>query len=392
MSTFRTSRRPRARWTSQTRRHCPRVELVEDRLLLSAIEVMNNNSSGSGSLAAAINTAETDGITGVQTIDFEISGSRTIDLTSALPKVTTPVFINGPSQATTGGTWPWIGLDYTGSGSSDGLVFESGASGSTVEGLKIENFTSNSGIVLLGSTDCTIGGTKTGDGNVLVENEFGVHIMYASGSGAGATSDKVEGNYIGTNGSFATNLGNTDDGVLIDHGAEGNIVGGTGAGTANTIGENTNSGVVIGIGDSTGNEPASSNIVEGNYIGTNADGTVALPNGTNGVSIVGSYGNTIGGTTADALNVISGNANDGVLIEDSSNSGTFWYAYGNVVEGNDIGGDSPQGNTANGVEIDGPADPTLAPRSLETRSVPATSSWATAPASILRTRLRAPGE
>ena len=52
-------------------------------------------------------------------------------------------------------------------------------------------------------------------------------------------------------------------------------------------------------------------MVQGNFIGTDVSGTTALGN-RDGVYIQSSNGNTIGGTTAGARNVISGNNRDGV--------------------------------------------------------------------------------
>src|SRR5258706_16466694 len=73
------------------------------------------------------------------------------------------------------------------------------------------------------------------------------------------------------------------------------------------------------------------NLVQGNYIGLNAAGTAALPNTFSGVAIFnGAQSNMIGGLTASARNVISGNANQGVVISDINTTG-------NVVSGNYIG-------------------------------------------------------
>ena len=71
------------------------------------------------------------------------------------------------------------------------------------------------------------------------------------------------------------------------------------------------------------------NTIENCYIGTDATGTMDLGNAANGVRLLSSN-NTIGGTTAAARNVISGNDVAGVLIQGGSN---------NVVEGNYIGTD-----------------------------------------------------
>src|SRR5262249_34131981 len=68
---------------------------------------------------------------------------------------------------------------------------------------------------------------------------------------------------------------------------------------------------------------------QGNYIGTNAAGTSAVANLQSGVLISGgATNNTVGGTTAAARNIISGNF-DGVQINAAGTSG-------NVVAGNYI--------------------------------------------------------
>ena len=74
-------------------------------------------------------------------------------------------------------------------------------------------------------------------------------------------------------------------------------------------------------------------MVEGDYIGTTAAGTAALPNRINGVDILsGATFNTVGGTTAGTLDLISGNAYNGVVL---GYAGTSY----NVVEGDYIGTD-----------------------------------------------------
>ena len=83
-------------------------------------------------------------------------------------------------------------------------------------------------------------------------------------------------------------------------------------------------GVLISGGDATGN------LVQGNFIGTDVTGAVDLGNGRDGVFIAGAPNNVIGGTTAQARNVISGNNISGINIGGAS---------GNVVQGNFIGTD-----------------------------------------------------
>src|SRR5207237_6784640 len=97
------------------------------------------------------------------------------------------------------------------------------------------------------------------------------------------------------------------------------------------------------------------NQVQGNYIGTDVNGTADLGNAQNGVYIASTYqvsvglptsGNVIGGTAPGAGNVISGNGLSGVLIDGAQ-------AMGNFVQGNFIGtnatGTGVLGNDLNGV-------------------------------------------
>ena len=89
-------------------------------------------------------------------------------------------------------------------------------------------------------------------------------------------------------------------------------------------------------------------LISGNFIGTNAAGTAASANSSNGILILDSSNNTVGGTFPGARNVISGNGNDGVQITGSA-------ATGNIVLGNLLGtnaaGTAALGNAFNGVRI-----------------------------------------
>ena len=146
---------------------------------------------------------------------------------------------------------------------------------------------------------------------------------------SGTTGNVVEGNYIGTDVSGTTALTALGDanGVEIDSGASGNTIGGTVAGAGNLISGNGWDGVVLLDSGTT------SNAVEGNFIGTDVTGGTAVGNQGNGVEIYsGASGNTIGGTTAGARNIISGNIGQGVAVWDTGTTG-------NMVEGNYIGTD-----------------------------------------------------
>ena len=101
----------------------------------------------------------------------------------------------------------------------------------------------------------------------------------------------------------------SDDGVFLAEGASSNWIGVNPSAVqaihaeGNVISGNGNDGVQI-YGS------AIFNVVAGNKIGTDVTGTVALGNSSSGVEVdAGCSGNTIGGTTAGAGNVISANGN-----------------------------------------------------------------------------------
>jgi CSLREA domain-containing protein len=218
----------------------------------------------------------------------------------------------------------------------------------------------NAGVgVSISSANNTVGGTTAGERNVISgNNSNGVQI-----SGSGGTGNVVKGNYIGTDATGTADLGNTFNGVNII--SANNTVGGTTAGERNVISGNNSSGVQIGS-SSTGN------IVKGNYIGINVAGTAALPNGGSGVSISGPN-NTVGGTTPGERNVISGNNSSGVSISDLGNvvkgnyigtDATGTLDLGNTTvgvlissSGNTVGGTTAgernviSGNNSSGVQI-----------------------------------------
>ena len=96
--------------------------------------------------------------------------------------------------------------------------------------------------------------------------------------------------------------------------------------------------------------------VEGNFIGTDPSGTVALGNATNGVAMFFASNNRVGGASLAARNLISGNDFDGVLIDPASDNNKVLSnligtkkdgvtALRNFGDGVDISGDS---NTVGG--------------------------------------------
>jgi hypothetical protein len=93
--------------------------------------------------------------------------------------------------------------------------------------------------------------------------------------------------------------------------------------------------------------------IQGNFVGTDASGTVARPNRFNGLNLRESGGdNTIGGTSRSQRNLISGNGANGINI----GTGNQGYA----IEGNLIGtkkdGTSALGNDNDGVNMSSATD------------------------------------
>jgi len=73
--------------------------------------------------------------------------------------------------------------------------------------------------------------------------------------------------------------------------------------------------------------------VLGNRIGTNRTGSAALGNQTQGIYISGGSRNTIGGNASGAGNLISGNLYDGVNITDARFNKLFGNKIGTDVNG-----------------------------------------------------------
>jgi len=87
------------------------------------------------------------------------------------------------------------------------------------------------------TADNVIGGTTLGSFNIIAASTYYGVFLY----GAGATNNRIEGNYIGTNTALAQGFGNWF-GVVI-YGANGNTIGGTANGTGNTITDSVNFGI-----------------------------------------------------------------------------------------------------------------------------------------------------
>ena len=144
-----------------------------------------------------------------------------------------------------------------------------------------------------------------------------------SWSGAVYAGNTITGNRIGTNpqGTSAVGYGNRSDGIFFGAGAQRNVIG-----PGNVLSGNASSGIEFLHPSVVGN------VVQGNKIGTDAAGQVAIGNGELGILVAnGASGNTIG--TAAGPNLISGNRLGGVVL----GTAAFPGARANVVQNNVIG-------------------------------------------------------
>lgn len=227
------------------------------------------------------------------------------------------------------------GIEITGSASTGNVV-----TGNYIGILADDTVKRNtdSGVAIINAPNNRIGGTTPGERNIISGNGLGSDLpqnQYRSAvliSGAGASGNVVQGNYIGTtiDGTAVIAGSSRLNGVRIDN-APNNTVGGTvgttpgGAcsGACNVI-----SGILFRGGVSITGSGATGNSVLGNFIGTNAAGTVSLDNNV-GVTITGAASNNVvGGTTASARNLIT----NGLVL--TAGAAT------NIVQGNYIGPDT----------------------------------------------------
>lgn len=282
------------------------------------------DNAGDCSLRAAIQEANAS--PGANTIEFNISGCAvTIRPTTPLPAITEAVTINGYSQP---GSLP--NTAATGSNALICIQLDGLLAGSGADGLRIN------------ATNTTVRGLS-----IFRFTDAGIEIT--------ANNNIIEGNFIGVN--FSSNAFANRIGVHVL--ANNNLIGGTTLISRNILSGNTRFGLAL-------TEPASGNTVQNNYIGLGA-GSTQVANGESGINIFRGTANTIGGTTAGARNVISGNGTQATGGLDGSGILIFGDFLGqapnNVVLGNYIG-TNPAGTAAipnahNGIFINGAINATI---------------------------------
>ncbi len=300
-----------------------------------------NQNRNIGILVTGANAQITDNLIGVETDGLTLAGNITdgirVDGTGKAAPASASILNN--VIAANGANGIWFKANFGSSAVSGNKIGEAVDAGSG-ETLAAGNLGDGVRIGDANSTIVTGHGAVTVSTNVISGNVNGVAIENSSYA-------VVTGNFIGTDGtgtlavdSRGVPFGNvTGNGVWIVGSSASNTIGGPTAADRNIISGNTD-GVRI-----TTDSGYTSNVIQNNYIGTNASGTAAIPNTVNGISVSGSSNTIVG-------NLISGNLGFGLEI-----GGGFLSGDSNIVQGNRIGtragGVSPLPNGYNGVLVDG---------------------------------------
>jgi parallel beta-helix repeat protein len=331
---------------------------------MATFTVSNLNDSGLGSLRAAIAAANSSGSPAV--IDFSINGVITI--ASDLPSISNTVTIDATTAPgyISGGA-PVVEVDCN---SHAGLVFAIGSGASELLGLAVGNATGNG--VTLNASLITLNNNyigldlagaalgNSGDGvfvsTISSNNQIGLNASNASGvvgnvisgnagngiSLHGSSGNTIVANRIGTDPTGTAAIANGGNGIWVTAASNNNVIGGTvfvdsGTGDTNNptgskgtvtpvfvvpplgnlVSGNSQTGVLIDTG-------SRNNVLNGNFIGTTADGNTALGNAADGVWINGADNNSLIGCqfVNDPFvyyNVVSGNAGNGLHVSSSDN-------------------------------------------------------------------------
>lgn len=317
-----------------------------------------------GTLTWAIYQANYGNANSFYNITFNLppSGSEiNITLTETL-YIARPMHINGTTQQGYTGQ-PRIRINCGGLPSGFNIVPAGtntpGGGGSTIEGFRITNYSSNAITISKGANANVIARNQIGftpSGNTFLRNVTTFHDCRGIGiqsnsnvirdniiSGVSngvtigdpitsptptpCTGNVFQRNFIGTDATGTRKVGNDSDGIFLGAGARQNVIG-----PGNVLSGMSSAGVEILHSTATGN------IIFGNIIGLNAAGTQRIGNGELGVLIAnGAASNTVGGPYGGAYagNVISDNTFGGVAIGDDHFPGNG--SNNNRVEGNFIG-------------------------------------------------------
>jgi hypothetical protein len=327
--------------------------------------VTTTNDGGAGSLRQAI--LDANATPGADAIHFNIgSGPQLIRPTNALPVITDTVAIDGTTQPGQSNA-PLIRIDGANAGGAPAaLQFQ--ATGCAIVQLAISGFRSGAGILING-----------GGRHIIVGNYIGPNAPGFFPNGSGIVVNDSIGNQIGLVDPIGRNviLRNSGNGIRFvgssSNVVEGNFIGTDVSGAA--YGGNNGDGILLlsgssynsigGTGPGEGNvisgnngngiylSMAPFNVIEGNYIGCDVTGSAPIRNLLCGINLFNCSETTIGGTSDGARNVISGNGIQGIEIAGAASQN-------NVIQGNYIGADATGlralPNSSSGILLNGAVD------------------------------------
>ena len=303
--------------------------------------VRNTNDAGFGSLRQAIldANAHANG-SAPDEIHFAISGSgtHTAVVQTALPEITEPVIIDGWTQPGWNGV-PRIELTGDPAATMDGLTITGG--GTTIRGLVMNGFKAairinqngnntvkgcylgtdktglqavpnDSGISGLTVSNTVIGGPAAQDRNLISGNRYaGISFGEFDARSIQSSGNVIQGNYVGTDvtGTVALPNGTAAGGTwtAISVSCNSAKIGGPEPGAGNLVSGNAGPGIAL---------TGSSAVIQANIVGTDISGSVALPNKGTGI-FMASLGGILGGTTAATRNLVSGNVGTGIQVQSS---------------------------------------------------------------------------
>ncbi|NQT62028.1 MAG: T9SS type A sorting domain-containing protein [Candidatus Marinimicrobia bacterium] len=263
-----------------------------------------DDGTGDCTLRAAIN--ESNASPGYDKIAFDIAGvgPHTFQPSTAYQAITDPVIIDATTEPDYSGS-PIIEIDGTNVSTYE-PAFQLLGGNITIQGFVINSFI-----------------------------DYGINILEGG-------SNMVQGNYIGIDITGSEARGNEMGGIGVS--TSYNIVGGISAISRNVISGNQGTGLRIYGSEAFGN------VVQGNIIGLDADGTSSLGNQWDGIDIRDASDNLIGGANPGAGNVVSGHLDMGISINRDDVDPLNNIIQGNLI-GTDITGTLAQGNGASGVML-----------------------------------------
>ena len=302
-------------------------------LTSDAILILASVANGSTIRGLVLNRAGSSGIL-VSGIDGAVIEGNFIGTnpagTAGLGNAFAGILLNtGAANVTIGGTTPaarnlisgntFYGISYGQAGGAGGggtnhlvqgnLIGTDASGGNAIPGQQ-------TGIETLGTTSSIlVGGTTAASRNVVSGNvNYGIRFR---GTGAGKVAS---GNYVGTNPAGDAPVPNENHGIEVE--ATDVLIGGTAEGAGNVASGNGLTGINI--------FQAVGAVVQGNLVGTDATGTFAIGNGTDGI-VVGASGTIVGGVNPGEGNIVAYNLGSGIEVQ-----GLTAALNGNPIRGNSI--------------------------------------------------------